>query len=267
MGLLASALLGALQGLTEFLPISSTAHLLLAEQMAGYHDPAGVFTVTIQFGSILAVMWLYRVKLASVLRGIPRGDADARHFALMIVLAFLPAAAAGFLLEDFVKAVLYASPLVIAVAFIVGGVVILAVERYRPTPVVHHADRTPLGRALAVGACQALALIPGVSRSGATIIGGLLFRLDRPAAAEFSFFLAMPTMAAAFAWDLWQIRHDLAVDRAGEIGAGFVMAFVAALVVVRPFLRYVARAGFAPFAWYRIVAGAGILGALAAGWL
>jgi undecaprenyl-diphosphatase len=260
--LLIAALLGAVQGLTEFLPVSSTAHLLVAERLLGFADPGSVFTITIQFGSILAVMWLYRAKIAGVIRGLP-SDPDARRFALMVFLAFLPAVAAGLLFGDYVKSVLHESLRVIAIAFILGGVVMLIVERYRPAPVVHQADRTPIGRAVAIGACQAVALVPGVSRSGATIIGGLLLRLDRPAAAEFSFFLAMPTMAGAFAHDLWEVRHQLTPDRSAEIAVGFVMAFLAALVVVRPFLRFVGRSGFAPFAWYRIVAGLAILAALA----
>ena len=142
----------------------------------------------------------------------------------------------------------------------------LLVERYRPAPLIFDADRTPIGRAIGIGICQTLALIPGVSRSGATIIGGLLFRLDRASAAEFSFFLAMPTMAAAFANDMWEIRGELGAERGLEILIGFVMAFVAAALVVRPFLRFVTRAGFAPFAWYRIVAGALLLVGLNAGW-
>jgi undecaprenyl-diphosphatase len=259
--LLTAALLGALQGLTEFLPVSSTAHLLVGERLAGFDDPNGVFTVTIQFGSILAVMWLYRAKILSVVRGLP-SDASARRFAAMILLAFLPALVAGFFFSTFVKTVLYATPAVIAWAFILGGIVMLLAERFRPVPVVHEADRTPFGRALAVGACQTLALIPGVSRSGATIIGGLLLRLDRRAAAEFSFFLAMPTMGAAFVHDLWEVRHHLAAAQAAQIGVGFVMAFIAAALVVGPFLKFVSRSGFAPFAWYRIFAGAAILIAL-----
>jgi len=259
--LLIAALLGAVQGLTEFLPISSTAHLLIAERLLGFADPGSVFTITIQFGSILAVMWLYRAKILSVVAGLP-SDPDARRFAWMLFLAFLPAVVAGVLFGDYVKSVLHESLLVIALAFIIGGIIMLIVERYRPAPVVRQADQTPVGRAVAIGACQAVALVPGVSRSGATIIGGLLLRLDRPAAAEFSFFLAMPTMAAAFAHDLWEVRHQLTPDRSAEIAVGFVMAFIAALLVVRPFLRFVGRSGFAPFAWYRIMAGAAILAAL-----
>ena len=266
MDLIAAAILGAVQGLTEFLPVSSTAHLLLGEKLLGFDDPGGAFVVIIQFGSILALMWVYREKLLGVLRGIT-SDPEAQRFALILVVAFIPAAIAGLLLEDFVKGVLQESPQVIAWAFIGGGVVMLIAERRRPAPVVFQADQTPLGRALAVGACQALALIPGVSRSGATIIGGLLLRLDRPAAAELSFFLAMPTLGAACLKDAWSIRHNLPIDRAAEIGVGLVLAFVAALLVVRPFLRYVTRSGFAPFAWYRIAAGTAILIAVAAGWL
>jgi undecaprenyl-diphosphatase len=262
--LIAAAILGAVQGLTEFLPVSSTAHLIIGGRLLGFEDPE--FTILIQFGSIVALMWLYRAKLLSVVRGLST-DPSARRFVLMLFLAFLPAAFAGKFLSDFVKNVLYASPTVIAVAFIAGGIVMLVVERFRPAPVVFQADQTPLGRAIAVGACQALALIPGVSRSGATIVGGLLFGLDRAAAAELSFFLAMPTLTAAFANDLWKIRHQLPADRAAEIGVGLLLAFVAAALVVRPFLAYVKRSGFAPFAWYRIGAGLAILGAVAAGWL
>ena len=266
MRYLDAALLGIVQGLTEFLPISSTAHLLLGGRLLGFDDPGGVFTVMIQFGSILAVMWLYRAKIAHVVLGLPSSP-DARRFALMIILAFIPAVVAGLILADFVKEELYHSPGVIAAAFIAGGVAILAIERLRPAPVVFDAGETPLPRAFGVGVCQALALVPGVSRSGATIMGGLLFRLDRAAAAEFSFFLAMPSLAGAFVHDLWAVRHHLAVERAAEIAIGFVMAFLAALIVVKPFLRYVTRAGFAPFAWYRIVTGVAILAAMAAGWL
>jgi undecaprenyl-diphosphatase len=266
VGLLVAALLGVLQGLTEFLPISSTAHLLIAERILGFSDPGGVFTVMIQLGAILAIMWLYRRRIFAVLAGL-FSDRGARHFATMIVVAFLPAAIAGALLSKYVKQVLYASPQVIAWAFIVGGIVILFVEWLSPPVQVDAADRTPLGRAGAIGVFQTLALVPGVSRSGATIVGARLLGLGRGAAAEFSFFLAMPTMIAAFAHDLWEVRHDLSPERGLEIGVGFVMAFVAALLVVRPFLAYVTRNGFAPFAWYRIAAGVAILIALGAGWL
>ena len=266
MTYLIAALLGIIQGLTEFLPISSTAHLLLAARLFHYQDPGGVFTVMIQFGSVLAVMWLYRAKILGVTRGLAL-EPSARRFTLMLVIASIPAGLAGVLLSDFVKGDLYQRPAVIAAAFIIGGIAILVIERLRPRPVVFEADQTPVLRAFAVGVSQMLALVPGVSRSGATIMGGMLARIDRPAAAELSFFLAMPALAGAFVHDLWEVRESLAPDRALEIAVGFVMAFLAALVVVRPFVRYVARKGFAPFAWYRIVAGLAVLAALGAGWL
>ena len=152
-------------------------------------------------------------------------------------------------------------------AFIVGGIVMLIVERFRPEPIVLDAERTPLPRALGIGICQMLALIPGVSRSGATIVGGLVMRLDRPAAAEFSFFLAMPTMMAAFAHEFLEVRHDLSSARAAEIGVGLVMAFVSSLLIIKPFLGFVRRSGFAPFAWYRIAIGLLLLAAAAQGWV
>ena len=266
MTYLQAAILGVIQGLTEFLPISSTAHLLIGGQLLGHDDPGGVFTVMIQLGAILAVIWLYRERILTVVRGL-FSRPEARRFAIMLFVAFLPAMLAGLLLGDFVAAVLYESPIVFGWAFIIGGIVMLVVERVVRTPTVREADQTPVSRAVGIGVFQTLALIPGVSRSGATIVGGLLMRLDRAAAAEFSFFLAMPTMVAAFVYKLWEVRDHLAPERAGEIAVGFVMAFLAALVVVRPFLRFVSRSGFAPFAWYRIVAGVLILVAVGSGWL
>jgi undecaprenyl-diphosphatase len=254
------------QGLTEFLPVSSTAHLLLGEKLLGFDDPMGIFTVMIQFGSILAIVWLYRVKIFHVVTALP-SDPDARRFAAGIIVAVIPALVAGALLSSFVKSVLYETPAVYAATFIIGGVVMLIVERFRPVPVVLNAEHTPLSRAFGVGLCQMLAIVPGVSRSGATIVGGMLMGLDRPAAAEFSFFLAIPTMSAAFAHELWEARHSLTMAGGEEIAIGFVMAFVASVVVIRPFLGVVRRAGFVPFAWYRIAAGLAIAGALAAHWL
>jgi undecaprenyl-diphosphatase len=260
--LVQAALLGIVQGVTEFLPVSSTAHLRLAERWLGFPDPGGVFTVVIQFGSILALLWLYRAKIAAVVAGLGAGDPDARRFTVMILAAFIPAAIAGLLLEHFIKEVLYASVRVIAVAFIAGGVVMLLVERFRPRPTIENAEHTPWPRAVGIGLWQTLALIPGVSRSGATIVGALTLGLDRAAAAEFSFFLAMPTLGAAAAHDLWQVRHALTSAQAAEIGVGLFMAFIASAVVVRPFLRFVGRSGFGPFAWYRIIVGLALLAAL-----
>ena len=261
-----AALLGVLQGITEFLPVSSTAHLRLGEQVLGYKDPDGVFTVLIQLGSIFAIMWLYRKKIIDIIGGLS-SRYEARHFALAIIVATIPVLLAGALLSGFIKRVLYDSPTVFATAFIAGGVVMLIVEGMRPSPVVQNAERTPVSRAFGIGLCQMLALIPGVSRSGSTIVGGMAVGLDRPAAAEFSFFLAMPTMTAAFAHDLFEVRHQLSSARALEIGIGFVAAFFASLAVITPFLLFVRRSGFAPFAWYRIALGLAVFAAIAAGWL
>ena len=261
-----AALLGALQGITEFLPVSSTAHLRLGERLLGYQDPGGVFTVLIQLGSILAIMLLYRKKIIDIMGGLLSRH-EARHFALAIIVATIPTLLAGAFLSGFVKNVLYESPSVFAAAFILGGLVILVVERTRPSPAVHNAERTPVSRAFGIGLCQMLALIPGVSRSGSTIVGGMAMGLDRPAAAEFSFFLAMPAMTAAFAHDLFEVRHQLSPGRALEIGIGLVAAFLASLAVITPFLLFVRRSGFAPFAWYRIGVGLAIFAAIAAGWL
>jgi undecaprenyl-diphosphatase len=264
---LIAAVLGVIQGLTEFLPVSSTAHLLIGARLFHYADPGGVFIVMIQLGSILAIVWLYRATILEVVSGLA-SSMSARRFTLMLIVAFIPSALAGAFLGDFVSQVLYEdSPRVIATTFILGGLVILVVERMSLHVAVDDARTTPIGRAFGVGLGQTLALIPGVSRSGATIIGGRVLGLSRKAAAEFSFFLAMPTMAAAFAYKLLEVRHHLAAERATEIAIGFVMAFVASLVVVKPFLQFVARSGFGPFAWYRILAGLAILAAAGAGWL
>ncbi len=256
--LVQAAVLGIVQGLTEFLPISSTAHLLIVEKLIGFDDPGGLFTVIIQLGSILAVVWLYRAKILEVLTGLP-SDPEARRFAFKVILATVPSLVAGALFSSYVKRVLYTTLTVAAVAFIVGGIIILIVERFRPVPEVRTVDELPVGRALAVGAFQALALIPGVSRSGGTIVAAMAMKVERAAAAEFTFFLAMPTMAAAFAHDLLELRHGVGPSRGAEIAVGFVMAFLGALLVVKPFLNYVRRRGFAPFAWYRIVLGAILL--------
>ena len=266
MNLVAAAVLGVVQGVTEFLPVSSTAHLLLIGRLFHHDDPGGVFTVMIQLGSILALMWLYRAKIAKVITSLG-SSAEARHFAIGITVATIPALVAGALLSHFIKSELYASPRVFAVAFIAGGIVMLVVERCRPVPMIGDVDGVPLPRAFAVGVCQALALIPGVSRSGATMVGGMAVGFERAAAAEFSFFLAMPTMTAAFAHDLLGVRHQLSTGRVLDIGVGLAMAFLSSLLVITPFLNFVRRSGFAPFAWYRIALGMGLLAALAAGWM
>jgi undecaprenyl-diphosphatase len=257
--IITAALLGVLQGVTEFLPVSSTAHLLIAGRVVGYDDPGGVFTVMIQLGSIVAIMWLYRDKIRAVLSGLP-SEPGARHFALAITVATVPLLLAGALLSTFVKRVLYGSFGVMGAAFLLGGIVMLIAERVRPKPTTLDATLIPVRRAVAMGCAQTLALIPGVSRSGGTIVAGMLTGVDRPAAAEFSFFLAMPAMAAAFGHDLLEARHNLGAGRASEIAVGFVMAFISSALVVRPFLNIVRRSGFAAFAWYRIVLGIVLLG-------
>jgi undecaprenyl-diphosphatase len=261
-----AALLGILQGLTEFLPVSSTGHLLIVGRAIGYDDPGGVFTVMIQLGSILAVMWLYRQRIIDVVLGL-RTKPEARRFALMLFLSFLPAAFVGLVANSYVRNELYLRLDIIAWALILGGFAMLAIEKWPPKIEVKDAAETPIWRAIGVGAFQTLALIPGVSRSGATIFGGLALGLDRRAAAEFSFFLAMPTMMAAFVLDFWTVKDHITGERIAEIAVGFVFAFISAALVVKPFLGFVTRVGFAPFGWYRIVAGAVLLGVLALGWL
>jgi len=240
--------------------------LLLGADLIGYDDPNHVFVIMIQLGSILAVMWLYRQRIFDVITGLPTKP-EARRFALMLLLAFLPAVVIGLFAADYVKQVLQESIPVIAWALLIGGVLMLALERVAPKPVVSDAAQTPIWRAIAVGFAQCLAMIPGVSRSGATIYGGLLLGLDRRAAAEFSFFLAMPTMIAAFIYDFIEVKDHIAPDRIAEISVGFIFAFLSALIVVKPFLEFVTKVGFGPFAWYRIVVGLLLIGALSMGWL
>ena len=247
-------LLGVLEGLTEFIPVSSTGHLILMEAVLGFEGPPGrVFEIAIQLGAILAVVVLYFRRLLDVLLGL-RHDPAAHHFAVAILLAFLPAAAIGVVAHGFIKAVLF-SPWVVAVSLIVGGIAILLIERSRPQPRIHDIAQLPLGRALAIGFVQCLAMVPGVSRSGATIMGALLLGVDRRTAAEFSFFLAIPTMFGATVYDLYKNRAGLNLDGGLLIAVGFIAAFLAALLVVRALIGFVARHGFAPFAWYRIALG------------
>ena len=219
----------------------------------------------IQLGSIVAVVWLYRAKVLDVVRGLP-SKPEARRFVLTLLIAVVPALVAGGVLSGFVTRVLYNTLEVIGVTFVLGGVVILIVERLQPTPTVRDVDSTPVGTALGVGICQAVAIVPGVSRSGATIIGGLAIGLERTVATEFSFYLAMPTLTAAFANSLWRVRHEITAAQSTEITIGFVMAFISSALVIKPFLRYVSGHGFTWFAWYRILAGLALLIALGAGW-
>ena len=252
---LVALILGIVEGLTEFLPISSTGHLIVAGSLLGYTgERAKMFEIVIQAGAILAVCWEYRTRLFRVVAGLPNSP-DARRFAVNLVLAFLPAAVLGLLFSKIIKRYLFA-PIPVALAFIVGAFIILWVERRQriaPSTVrIDSVDALSWSDALKIGFAQALALIPGTSRSGATIIGGMLFVLSRPAATEFSFFLAIPTLFAACAYELMRNRALLSLQDAQGLAIGFVAAFVAAFLCVRWLIRYVSRHDFVPFAWYRI---------------
>jgi undecaprenyl-diphosphatase len=253
-----AALLGVIEGLTEFLPVSSTGHLILFIDLLGFKAPPGkTFEVMIQLGAILALILIYFRKLWGTLIGLPT-DPAARRFALVITLAFLPAMVLGAGLHGFIKEKLF-SATVVATALIVGGIAILAVEQIAKAERFKSVDDVPPLTGFLVGVAQCLALIPGMSRSGATIIGGLLLGLERRTAAEFSFFLSIPTMTAAFAYDLYKNRGELSFDDAGLISVGFISAFIAALLVVKPFLAIVSKIGFAPFAFYRVALGVFVL--------
>jgi undecaprenyl-diphosphatase len=249
-----AALLGVVEGLTEFIPVSSTGHLILLVDLLGFQGPPGkVFEIAIQFGAILAICVLYWKRLWHVAVGL-FSDHESQRFATNILLGFLPAMVIGVLAHGFIKSVLF-SPWVVSVMLVVGGIAILLIERYRPEPTVSHIDAITPGLALRIGLCQCVAMIPGVSRSGATIMGALLLRVDRAPATEFSFFLAIPTMLAATVYDLYKNWDYLSLDDGALIATGFICAFVAALVVVRTLIRFVSRNGFAPFAYYRIIVG------------
>jgi undecaprenyl-diphosphatase len=255
---LIAALLGLIEGLTEFLPVSSTGHLILFVDMLGFKAPPGqTFEVMIQLGAILALITLYYRKVFGTIFGLP-SDPAARRFALLIVIGFLPAMVLGAAFHKVIKEVLF-SPAVVATSLIVGGIIILIVEETQKRVRYHDIESIPLLTGFLVGVAQAVAMVPGVSRSGATIIGGLLLGLERRTAAEFSFFLSMPTMAAAFAFDAVKNRDQLSFDDAGLIATGFIAAFIAALLVVKPFLTIVSKIGFAPFAFYRVALGTFVL--------
>ena len=252
---LAAIILGLVEGLTEFIPVSSTGHLLLAKSLLRLPDqPWDVFIVMIQLGAILAVVGLYFGRLWKVLLGLPGKDPAARRFAISVLLAFFPSALLGLMFHHFITDVLF-NPTVVCVSLIIGGVALIALERWAPEPREHDAMAFSPRTALGVGLFQCLSLVPGVSRSGATIVGGLLLGVDKRAAAEFSFFLAIPTMVGAFALDFWQNRDLLTGDVAILIGIGFVVSFISGLFVVRTMLDFVAKHGFTPFAWWRIAIG------------
>jgi len=260
--LLTAVVLGIVEGLTEFLPVSSTGHLIVAGSLLHYTgEQAKTFEIVIQAGAILAVCWEFRARLFAVLRGLA-SDPVAQRFAANLVIAFIPAAALGLVFGKMIKAHLFA-PVPVACAFIAGAFVIIWAERRqraRPETVrIASIDDMRWTDALKVGCAQALALIPGTSRSGATIIGGMLFGMSRVAATEFSFFLAIPTLFAATIYSAWKDASLIGAQAAPAFGVGFVAAFVSAFVCVRWLIRYVAHHDFIPFAWYRIAFGAVIL--------
>jgi len=259
---LKALIMGLVEGFTEFLPISSTGHLILAGSLLNFTgEKVKVFEIAIQAGAMLAVIWEYRVKIGSVLAGVFT-ERKAQRFLMNIVIAFLPAALLGFIFANAIKASLFA-PVPVALAFIIGGFVILWVERRaRLNPVsvrVHSVDDMTALDAIKVGCAQAFALIPGTSRSGATIIGGMLFGLSRKAATEFSFFLAIPTLLGATFYSLYKERALLSVADLPLFGIGTISAFVSAFLCVRWLLRYISTHDFTVFAWYRIVFGLVVL--------
>lgn len=256
--LIKAMILGLVEGITEFIPVSSTGHLILVGDWLQYRgDQAMTFEIFIQLGAILAIAWLYRDTLMRVARGIPR-DPVHRGFAVNLLIAFLPAAVVGVLIHDLIKSHLF-SPVVVAVALVVGGVIILVIERWPPATRVHGVEEVGWREALGIGLCQVLSLIPGTSRSGATIMGGYALGLSRKAATEFSFFLAIPVMLAATLFDLYQGRELLTRADLAPFAVGFAVAFASALVVVRAFLGFVSRHDFRGFAWYRIAFGGALL--------
>ena len=257
--LLTAILLGIVEGLTEFLPVSSTGHLVLASALLGYDaDKWKLFNIVIQLGAILAIVVLYWRTFWTVAQGLIARQPSAWRFLRNILLAFLPAAVIGLIFHKRIEALL-GRPEVVAIAFIVGGVAILMIERLIRRATLSGVSDLPARTALGIGFIQCVAMIPGVSRSGATIMGALSLGVERKTAAEFSFFLAVPTMLGATTLELWTNRHTLGGGAIDLIAVGFVVSFLVALVVVRAFVAFISRHGFGPFAWYRIVAGAAAL--------
>ncbi|MFK8253089.1 undecaprenyl-diphosphate phosphatase [Ancylobacter terrae] len=252
--LLEACLLGLLEGLTEFLPVSSTGHILLAGHFLGFESEGKSFEVLIQLGAILAIVTVYFQRFLHVLVTLPT-DPRSRRFALGIIIAFLPAAVIGAAAHGFIKSILFESPGLICIMLIAGGVVLLWIDTVKLKPVHKDAMEFPPSLALKIGFFQCLAMIPGVSRSGSTIVGGMLMGASKRAAAEFSFFLALPTMAGAFTYDLYKNRDALNFDDGVLIVVGFVSAFIAAVLVVRTLLDFVSRHGLTPFGWWRIAVG------------
>jgi len=256
--LLKALILGLVEGLTEFLPISSTGHLIILGDLLGYTDESSkVFKIVIQLGAILAVCWDYRERLTQIVIGLP-SDKAAQRFAALLFIGFLPAAVLGVMFHASIKALLF-NPLTVATALIVGGLIILYVEKRAYHPRIHSVDDMRWPDALKVGFAQAVAMIPGTSRSGATIMGGVIFGLSRKTATEFSFFLAIPTMFAATVYDLYKNWALLRAEDLPVFLVGFIAAFIAAMWAVKSFIRYIANHTFVVFAWYRIIFGVIVL--------
>ncbi len=256
--LLKAFILGIVEGATEFLPVSSTGHLIVVGDLLGFNDGKGkVFEIVIQLGAILAVCWEYRAKIGHVVASVATEQASQR-FMLNLALAFMPAAILGLAFHGQIKQYLF-NPFTVAWALIAGGVAILVIERFAPEPDTPTVDDMDWKHALKIGFAQATSLIPGVSRAGATILGGVVFGLSRRTATEFSFFLAIPIMFAATAFDVYSSRDLLSWKDANLFAVGFITAFISALVVVKGLLRYVAHHDFRIFAWYRIVFGVLVL--------
>ncbi|MBX9464872.1 MAG: undecaprenyl-diphosphate phosphatase [Aquamicrobium sp.] len=249
-----AAILGILEGLTEFIPVSSTGHILLAGHFMGFQSTGKVFEVVIQLGAILAILSVYFARLWDMLIKLP-SDRATQTFVLGILIAFLPAAIIGAFAHSFIKEVLFESPMLICITLILGGFILLWVDRWAIRPKYTEASEFPLSVYFRIGLFQCLAMIPGTSRSGATIVGALLLGADKRSAAEFSFFLAMPTMAGAFVYDLYQNRDILSANDLPIIATGFLFAFIAAVLVVRKLLDFVSRRGYAPFAYWRLLVG------------
>ncbi|WP_371930743.1 undecaprenyl-diphosphate phosphatase [Paracoccus spongiarum] len=258
-----AAVLGLVEGLTEFIPVSSTGHVLLAGHFLGFNSPGRAFEVVIQLGAVLAVLGVYSARIWHILSTAPT-DPVSRRFIAAVLLAFLPAVFVGVLAHDIIKTVLFETPMLIAVMLVLGGFVLLFVDRWATHPHYFRAEDFPLPMALKIGVIQCLAMIPGVSRSGATIVGALALGADKRSAAEFSFFLSMPTMLGAFAYDLYKNRGILDAAALGDIAVGFFFAMVTAIIVVRWLLGYVSQNGYALFAWWRIIVGSVVLLALLA---
>jgi undecaprenyl-diphosphatase len=258
---LTAAILGLLEGLTEFLPVSSTGHLLLAGHFLGFESKGRTFEVVIQLGAILALFSVYAALITRLLLRARHEDA-ARRSIVSVLLAFLPAVFVGVLAHDFVKTVLFETPTLIAVMLILGGIVLLVIDRIAPQPVHTDALALPFGKSLIIGFCQCLAMVPGVSRSGATIVGALMLGVEKRAAAEFSFLLSLPTMGAAVVYDLYKNRDVLDFGAVWEIAVGFGVAFLTAVIVVRWVLNFISRNGYALFGWWRIIVGSAALVAL-----